>query len=54
METQRMLKGPGPLLGPNGSLADLGWAPKVAFEDALRGIFESYRGDVAAARALMN
>ena len=36
------------------TMADLGWAPKVAFEDALRGIFEAYRGDVAAARALMN
>ncbi|MBI4996941.1 MAG: bifunctional UDP-4-keto-pentose/UDP-xylose synthase [Rhodocyclales bacterium] len=36
------------------TMADLGWAPKVTFEDALRGIFEAYRGDVAAARGLMD
>ena len=34
--------------------ADLGWEPKVTFEDALRGIFEAYRGDVAEARKLMD
>ena len=33
---------------------DLGWEPKVRFEDALRGIFEAYRGDVAEARKLMD
>jgi nucleoside-diphosphate-sugar epimerase len=36
------------------TMVDLDWAPKVAFEDALRTIFEAYRGDVAAARKLMD
>jgi len=36
------------------TMADLDWAPKVTFEDSLRGIFEAYRGDVAAARKLMD
>ena len=36
------------------TMADLGWAPKVTFEDALRGIFEAYRCDVAEARKLMD
>jgi nucleoside-diphosphate-sugar epimerase len=36
------------------TMADLDWNPKIAFEDALRGIFEAYRGDVAAARELMD
>ena len=36
------------------TMADLGWAPKVTFEDALRGIFEAYRSDVAEARKLMD
>ncbi|MDE2600002.1 MAG: bifunctional UDP-4-keto-pentose/UDP-xylose synthase [Rhodocyclaceae bacterium] len=35
------------------TMQDLEWAPKVTFEDALRGIFEAYRGDVAAARSLV-
>ena len=36
------------------TMADLDWAPKVGFEEALRGIFEAYRTDVAAARELMD
>jgi nucleoside-diphosphate-sugar epimerase len=36
------------------TMVDLDWAPKVAFEDALRSIFEAYRSDVAAARKLMD
>jgi nucleoside-diphosphate-sugar epimerase len=36
------------------TMADLDWAPKVTFEDALRSIFEAYRGDVAEARKLMD
>jgi nucleoside-diphosphate-sugar epimerase len=36
------------------TMADLDWAPKVTFEDALRSIFEAYRSDVAAARQLMD
>ena len=34
--------------------ADLDWQPRVSFEDALRSIFEAYRGDVAEARRLMD
>jgi nucleoside-diphosphate-sugar epimerase len=36
------------------TMTDLDWAPKVTFEEALRGIFEAYRGDVAEARKLMD
>jgi nucleoside-diphosphate-sugar epimerase len=36
------------------TMADLDWAPQVGFEDALRRIFEAYRGDVAEARKLMD
>ena len=36
------------------TMADLDWAPQVAFEEALRSIFEAYRSDVAAARDLMD
>jgi nucleoside-diphosphate-sugar epimerase len=32
---------------------DLGWAPKVGMNDALRRIFDAYRGHVADARALV-
>jgi dTDP-D-glucose 4,6-dehydratase len=35
-------------------MADLDWAPKVTFEEALRSIFEAYRSDVAEARKLMD
>ncbi len=35
------------------TMEDLDWESKVAFEDALRSIFEAYRGDVAEARRLM-
>ncbi|MFO1283489.1 MAG: bifunctional UDP-4-keto-pentose/UDP-xylose synthase [Burkholderiales bacterium] len=33
--------------------ADLGWSPKVGMAEALERIFEAYRGQVAAARALV-
>jgi nucleoside-diphosphate-sugar epimerase len=33
--------------------ADLDWAPKVAMDEALARIFDAYRGQVAAARALV-
>ncbi len=36
------------------TMADLNWAPKVAMHDALKNIFEAYRGDVAAARSLVD
>jgi nucleoside-diphosphate-sugar epimerase len=36
------------------TMTDLDWAPKINFEDALRGIFEAYRNDVAEARKLMD
>jgi nucleoside-diphosphate-sugar epimerase len=36
------------------TMAELDWAPKVAFEDALRSIFEAYRNDVAEVRKLMD
>lgn len=32
--------------------ADLNWSPDVEMDDALRRIFEAYRGQIAAARAL--
>jgi nucleoside-diphosphate-sugar epimerase len=34
--------------------ADLGWSPRVGMDDALRRIFDAYRGDVAEARALVD
>jgi nucleoside-diphosphate-sugar epimerase len=37
----------------NNTMQELGWAPTVSMGDALRGIFESYRGQVAEARALL-
>jgi nucleoside-diphosphate-sugar epimerase len=33
---------------------DLGWTPTTSMADALRGIFDAYRGQVGAARALMD
>jgi nucleoside-diphosphate-sugar epimerase len=33
--------------------ADLDWEPKVGMDDALRRIFDAYRGRVADARALV-
>jgi nucleoside-diphosphate-sugar epimerase len=33
--------------------ADLDWSPQVGMDDALRRIFDAYRGDVAEARALV-
>ncbi len=33
---------------------DLGWAPTTTMADALRNIFDAYRGQVAEARALMD
>ena len=34
--------------------ADLDWAPQVKMEDALRRIFEAYRGHFAEARSLVD
>jgi nucleoside-diphosphate-sugar epimerase len=36
------------------TMADLGWAPRVAMGDALERIFEAYRGQVAQARDLLD
>ena len=36
------------------TMADLGWAPRVAMHDALERIFEAYRGQVAQARELLD
>ena len=33
--------------------ADLDWRPKVAMADALKRIFDAYRGQVAEARRLV-
>ena len=34
------------------TMKDLGWAPKVKMDAALKNIFEAYRGDVEQARHL--
>ena len=34
--------------------AELGWEPKVTMRDALRGIFEAYRGQIAQAEHLLD
>jgi nucleoside-diphosphate-sugar epimerase len=36
------------------TMQELDWQPQVTMDAALRGIFEAYRGDVAAARKLMD
>ncbi len=36
------------------TMADLGWAPQVGMQDALRHILDAYRGDVAGARSLVD
>jgi nucleoside-diphosphate-sugar epimerase len=36
------------------TMTDLSWAPTTTMADALRGIFDAYRGQVGAARALMD
>ncbi len=36
------------------TMADLDWAPRTDMDTALRKIFEAYRGQIAAARALMD
>jgi nucleoside-diphosphate-sugar epimerase len=36
------------------TMQDLDWAPATTMADALRGIFDAYRGQVAAAQALMD
>jgi len=34
--------------------ADLGWRPRVAMDEALQRIYDAYRGQVAAARHLVD
>jgi nucleoside-diphosphate-sugar epimerase len=34
--------------------ADLGWSPRVAMDEALQRIYDAYRGQVAAARHLVD
>jgi nucleoside-diphosphate-sugar epimerase len=36
------------------TMLELGWAPKVAMKDALRHIFDAYRGQLEDAKALTN
>jgi nucleoside-diphosphate-sugar epimerase len=36
------------------TMKDLGWKPQVAMADALRHIYDAYRGQVAEARKLMD
>jgi nucleoside-diphosphate-sugar epimerase len=36
------------------TMRDLGWAPRVGMQEALRHIFEAYRGHVAEARSLVD
>ncbi len=36
------------------TMRELAWAPKTNMQDALKGILEAYRGDVAAARSLVD
>jgi len=36
------------------TMNDLGWAPTVSMADALRHIFDAYRGQVGEARALVD
>ena len=36
------------------TMRELDWAPKVAMDEALRRIFDAYRGQVADARALLD
>ena len=36
------------------TMTELGWAPRTDMDTALRKIFEAYRGQIAAARALMD
>jgi nucleoside-diphosphate-sugar epimerase len=36
------------------TMQDLNWAPTTSMADALRGIFDAYRGQVGAAQALMD
>ena len=36
------------------TMQELGWAPQVAMDDALRRIFDAYRGQVAEARGLVD
>jgi hypothetical protein len=33
---------------------DLAWRPRVTMQQALKGIFDAYRGDVAEARHLVD
>ena len=33
--------------------AELGWAPRVAMRDALKSIFEAYRGELVQASNLL-
>ena len=35
------------------TMKDLGWAPQVRMQDALKGIFDAYRAEMQAARDLV-
>ena len=36
------------------TMADLGWKPRFTMKEALKRIFDAYRGDVASARRLVD
>ncbi len=36
------------------TMKDLGWKPKVNMDQALRGIFDAYRGELEQARHLVD
>jgi hypothetical protein len=40
--------------GRSATQRDLDWAPTVSMADALKGIFDCYRGQVSDAREMVN